>query len=107
VKKLLNQDQLCSAYELFYRLLFNCDPAGRREDRARHLLEVLLLLDAMGGSIPQHDFSDLVGKATLACGFADEDEAWDALMQLVDPAILWEQGSFLNSGTPFDRSGSN
>jgi hypothetical protein len=107
MKKSFNQQQLCSSYELFYRLLFDCDPTLEREERAQRLLQVLLQLDAMGSSIPRHDFSDMVSKAIVACGFDDEDEAWEALMRLVEPAVLWDQDTFPHNAMPADRHGPN
>jgi hypothetical protein len=91
----LNKPQLCTSYELFYSLLFDCDPTCEREVRAQQLLRVLYQLDAMGDMITRRDFSDLVSKAVVACGFVDEDEAWEALTPILD------------NTTPGDRNGSN
>ena len=99
--------QVSSAYELFYRLLFDCDPSRAREERAHYLLQVLHQLDVMGDKIPRREFSDIVSKAIVACGFENELEAWEALTQLVDPAILMEPGRFLETTLPADKSGPN
>jgi hypothetical protein len=43
----------------------------------------------------------------VACGFENELEAWEALTQLVDPAVLMEPGRFLETTLPADKSGPN
>jgi hypothetical protein len=103
--KSLKEQQLCSSYELFYRLLFDCDLTREREERARYLLQVLHQLDAMGNKVSRRDFGDMVRKAILACGFDDEIDAWEALTQLVDPVLLMDPDSF--STLPADRNGPN
>ena len=105
MKNSLKAQQPASSYELFYRLLFDCDPTREREERASYLLQILHQLDAMGNKISRQDFRDMVSKAILACGFDDEVDAWEALTRLVDPALLAQPGGFPT--LPADRDGPN
>ena len=90
-------------YEQFYELLFDSDPSLGEEVRARQLVELLRQLDQVGRSTSRAEFSDLVSKAIVACGFADELEAWAAVINVIDPVLLLEDESplgTLSSSTP-------
>jgi len=57
------------------------------DSRARNLLCALAGLEAIVGNLPEAQTDAMLHDISVACGFADEGEAWTALVKLRDTMI--------------------
>jgi len=71
------------------------------DERATSLLEILRELDKHSDRWPHLRVGDVLHEAVLACGFADEAEAWDVLMY----QIRRERASVTEGRTEQQRAG--
>jgi hypothetical protein len=74
--------RICQSFSV---TLLAYDEAMTRGEKAEQLLEVLRYMDQFGAYLSEEQFSDMITRAVVACGFDDELDAWHALISILEP----------------------
>jgi hypothetical protein len=75
-----------------FKGISRCQREAVHDEKTSEVLRILQDIDDVVGLLSEHQLAVVVQQAILACGFADEDEGWQALLTTLDDEFEPRQG---------------